>query len=38
MADATERNVALARAFLERMADAGVEPPLFSFHAPLSGQ
>ena len=32
-----ERNLAVARAFLARMADAGAEPPLFSFHHPGSG-
>jgi hypothetical protein len=32
-----EQNVALARAFLAQMADAGVDPPLFSFHAPGGG-
>jgi hypothetical protein len=35
-ADAQE-NVALARAFLAQMEDAGVDPPLFSFHAPSPG-
>jgi hypothetical protein len=32
-----ETNVAVARAFLAQMEDAGVEPPLFSFHAPSPG-
>ena len=32
-----DERIAVARAFLARMADAGAEPPLFSFHHPGSG-
>jgi hypothetical protein len=32
-----EANVALARAFLAQIEDAGEDPPLFSFHAPSPG-
>ena len=32
-----DSNVSLARAFLARMEEAGVEPPLFSFNAPFPG-
>lgn len=37
MAGNADRNLAVARAFLARMADAGAEPPLFSFHHPGAG-